>query len=48
LGFKVDHEIIGAHPDGSLIIMSMRRAECRWINGRTYGQKILTSTPASA
>lgn len=31
LGFKVEHTIEGAHPDGSLVIMTMRRAECRWL-----------------
>lgn len=48
LGFKTEHEIVGAHPDGSLIIMSMRREECRWINGRTYGQKVNSSTTPSS
>lgn len=47
LGFKTEHEIVGAHPDGSLVIMSMRRAECRWLDERTYGQKIIP-TPAAA
>jgi hypothetical protein len=31
LGFKVITEIEGAHPDGSLILMAMRREECRWL-----------------
>jgi RimJ/RimL family protein N-acetyltransferase len=32
LGFKVDGRIDGAHADGALVIMSMRRGECRWLN----------------
>ena len=47
LGFKVEHEIVGAHPDGSLIIMSMTRAECRWNRGQRHGQEIQRSTSAS-
>jgi RimJ/RimL family protein N-acetyltransferase len=31
LGFKVINEIEDAHPDGSLILMAMRREECRWL-----------------
>lgn len=44
LGFKIEHEIVGAHPDGSLFIMSMRRAECRWLKELTHGQEIHTGT----
>jgi RimJ/RimL family protein N-acetyltransferase len=31
LGFKIEHTIVGGHPDGALHIMAMRRAECRWL-----------------
>jgi RimJ/RimL family protein N-acetyltransferase len=31
LGFKTEAIIEGAHPDGALHIMSMRREDCRWI-----------------
>jgi hypothetical protein len=31
LGFKIENELQGAHPDGSLLIMVMRREECRWL-----------------
>lgn len=31
LGFREDGRIEGAHTDGALVIMSMRRAECRWL-----------------
>lgn len=36
IGFKVEKVIPGAHPDGALWIMSMRREECRFLN-RTRG-----------
>ena len=32
IGFKVEYEIEDAHPDGSLLVMSMRREECRHID----------------
>ena len=31
LGFTVNGRIDGAHADGALVIMSMRRGECRWL-----------------
>jgi hypothetical protein len=31
LGFKEVANIAGAHPDGSLHILTMRREECRWL-----------------
>jgi RimJ/RimL family protein N-acetyltransferase len=31
LGFKVETTLEGAHPDGALILMVMRREECRWL-----------------
>jgi RimJ/RimL family protein N-acetyltransferase len=40
LGFKIEHTIRGAHPDGALHIMSMRREECRWLDkGRRNGKE---------
>lgn len=49
IGFKIVAEIVGAHPEGALVIMSMNRAECRYLNRRNghHGQKI-SSTAASA
>ena len=32
LGFKVEHTIQDAHPDGDLVYMTMHRAECRFLN----------------
>lgn len=32
LGFKVEAVLEGGHPDGSLILMVMRKSECRWLN----------------
>jgi RimJ/RimL family protein N-acetyltransferase len=34
LGFKLENELHGAHPDGSLLLMTMRRGECRWMGVR--------------
>jgi RimJ/RimL family protein N-acetyltransferase len=34
LGFKVLMDVADAHPDGSLILMSMRREDCRWVAPR--------------
>jgi hypothetical protein len=31
LGFKEVANIAGAHPDGSLHILMMRREDCRWL-----------------
>jgi len=31
LGFKVEARLTDAHPDGDLIVLSMKRDECRWI-----------------
>lgn len=48
LGFKVECEIVGAHPEGALVIMSMSRAECRYLKRRNghHGQES-TGTAAS-
>lgn len=42
LGFNIECEIEGAHPDGSLIIMSMRRENCRWLE-KHHGKEKLRS-----
>jgi RimJ/RimL family protein N-acetyltransferase len=31
LGFKVETVLEGAHPDGALILMVMRKEDCRWL-----------------
>jgi hypothetical protein len=31
LGFKVETSIKDAYPDGDMLILSMERAECRWL-----------------
>lgn len=46
VGFKTVLNLEGAHPDGSLLLMTMDRGECRFLNKERYGQKI--STPAGA
>lgn len=39
LGFKRVYELPEAHPDGSLILMRMWLAECKWIQGAINGQE---------
>ena len=44
IGFKLETAIEAAHPDGSLLIYSMTRAQCRWLDipvrpGDIYGQE---------
>jgi RimJ/RimL family protein N-acetyltransferase len=34
LGFKLENELQDAHPDGSLLLMTMRSEDCRWLNQR--------------
>ena len=34
LGFEVVTELEGAHPDGSLFVMRMRRENCKWLAPR--------------
>ena len=34
LGFKLENELHGAHPYGSLLLMTMRKDECRWLDER--------------
>ena len=37
LGFKIEHTIKGAHPDGDLVYTTMRREECRFLD-RNWGR----------
>lgn len=48
LGFKTIHVLEGAHPDGALVLMTMKRGECRFLYSlrRSNGQKILTAATA--
>ena len=46
IGFKTLTEIPGAHPDGSLVIMAMRRRECRYLNRRRHGQEVEAAASA--
>jgi RimJ/RimL family protein N-acetyltransferase len=34
LGFTILAEVPGAHPDGSLILMALRREDCKWLAPR--------------
>lgn len=46
LGFKQVLELKGAHPDGSLLLMTMERWECRYLNRNSNGQEILSTAAA--
>lgn len=40
IGFRINTVLDGAHPDGALYVMTMRREECRFLNLRSrHGQK---------
>jgi RimJ/RimL family protein N-acetyltransferase len=34
LGFRVEATLKAAHPDGDLIVLSMRRDQCRWLRSQ--------------
>ena len=40
LGFKLENELHDAHPDGSLLLMTMRREECRWLDLARLGRDV--------
>lgn len=44
LGFKTRLVLDGAHPDGSLIVMTMDRAECRYLAKDRHGQEVNATT----
>ncbi len=39
LGFTELVTVPGAHPDGALHLLQMRREACRWITRKNYGQE---------
>jgi len=48
IGFEHVNNLVDAHPDGSLLLMTMRPEQCRWLNARYgrevfHGQKIRTT-----
>lgn len=45
LGFKITAEIPDAHPDGKLLIYTMRREECRWLR-KKHGKQIESAATA--
>jgi hypothetical protein len=40
MGFKLMLTLPGAHPDGALHILQMTKADCRWLERKSYGKKI--------
>lgn len=39
IGFTTQCILEGAHPDGALVLMTMTREECRYLNRSYHGQK---------
>lgn len=46
LGFRTVLELPGAHPDGSLVVMTMERRECRFLERKKHGRQIESTTSA--
>jgi L-amino acid N-acyltransferase YncA len=46
IGFKTVSTLVGAHPDGALLLMTMERRECRYLNRNRNGQEIQSSAAA--
>lgn len=46
LGFVLETRIKDAHPDGDLLIYSMTRQQCRFLELKRHGRKILTTSGA--
>lgn len=43
LGFVPEATLEGAHPDGSLVVLSMTRAQCRWLPENRHGKTFSTA-----
>lgn len=43
LGFVPEATLEGAHPDGALIVLSMTRAQCRWLPENRHGKTFSTA-----
>lgn len=43
LGFVPEATLEGAHPDGSLLVLSMTKAQCRWLPENRHGKAISTA-----
>lgn len=46
LGFRLEAKLLSAHPDGSLLLYTMSREQCRFIEER-YGQKLSISAASA-
>ena len=46
IGFKLETTLVGAHPDGALLLMTMKRGECRYLNRKRNGQEIQSTAAA--
>jgi RimJ/RimL family protein N-acetyltransferase len=44
LGFKVEHTIENAGKTGNLVLLSLAKANCRWIDGGPHGRKKLSAS----
>lgn len=45
LGFNKEAQLLDAHPDGSLLLFTMNREQCKFI-GERYGKKLIAATRA--
>lgn len=45
LGFQEEARILDAHPDGSLLLYTMKREQCRFIGDR-YGKRLIATASA--
>ena len=39
IGFRTELRLEGAHPDGALLLMTMKREECRYLSRKRNGQE---------
>lgn len=46
IGFKTETVLTGAHPDGALVLMTMRRGECRFLTRKRHGQEVKAAASA--
>lgn len=45
LGFRKEAQLLDAHPDGSILLFTMSKDQCKFIKER-YGQRILAASSA--
>lgn len=43
VGFVEVARIEGAHPDGALVVLELRRENCRFLRNKKYGQEVISA-----